>query len=283
VKQLVWDFQLGEAFVMPTARYATGWPARFHVVPPWQVTVDIDSNGLRRYRIGSTDVTADILHIRYKSTVGEPRGRGPLESGRGRLIAANALNRYATELASSGAIPNSLLIVPEALTAEQSENLQVQWIDRRMAAMGLPGVLSGGIDLKTLSIDPEKMAWLDLTRHMEARIAVLLQVPPPLVGLPSGQDSLTYNTAVMIRVQHWQAGLKPKVDRVMNALSGWALPRGTGVELNRDEYIRPDPLERAQTEQIYVTMGALSVEQVQEMNRFSTSAPTETMTAGVLQ
>ena len=36
-KQLFWDYQLGEAFVLATARYATGWPARFHVVPPWYV------------------------------------------------------------------------------------------------------------------------------------------------------------------------------------------------------------------------------------------------------
>src|SRR5262245_61008163 len=33
-KQLFWDYQLGECFVIATARYATGWPARFHVVSP---------------------------------------------------------------------------------------------------------------------------------------------------------------------------------------------------------------------------------------------------------
>ena len=31
-KQLLWDYQLGEAFVLATARYANGYPARFHVV-----------------------------------------------------------------------------------------------------------------------------------------------------------------------------------------------------------------------------------------------------------
>ena len=36
----------------------------------------------------------------------------------------------------------------------------------------------------------------------------------------------------------------------MQAVSNWLLPRGTTVEVNRDEYIRPGPLERAQTDQI---------------------------------
>ena len=50
----------------------------------------------------------------------------------------------------------------------------------------------------------------------------------------------------MAREQHWQAGLKPKADPVVAAISGWALPRGTDLEVNRDEYVRPGPLERAQ-------------------------------------
>src|SRR4051812_21995285 len=42
---LMWDFQCGEAFVVATARFANGWPARFHVVPPWTVDVDLTGAG----------------------------------------------------------------------------------------------------------------------------------------------------------------------------------------------------------------------------------------------
>ena len=45
-KQLFWDYQaVGEAFVLATSFYSTGWPATFHVLPPWTVQVDMD-NGL---------------------------------------------------------------------------------------------------------------------------------------------------------------------------------------------------------------------------------------------
>ena len=44
------------------------------------------------------------------------------------------------------------------------------------------------------------------------------------MGLPSGQDSMHYDNQPMARDDHWQSGLKPKVERVMEALSQWALP-----------------------------------------------------------
>ena len=70
----------------------------------------------------------------------------------------------------------------------------------------------------------------------------------------------------------------------MKALSNWLLPRGTTVELNRDEYVRPGPLERAQTEQIlHRASVSLSNDEVREIERFSKAAPTQTLTSGVLQ
>src|SRR5262245_43837685 len=69
-KTLFWDYQaVGEAFVLATARYATGWPARFHVAPPWTVNVELGRDGRRRYRVGEIDVTADTLHLRYQGSV----------------------------------------------------------------------------------------------------------------------------------------------------------------------------------------------------------------------
>lgn len=289
-KQLLWDLHLGEVFIMPTAWYASGYPARFHVVAPWLVNVDMAAGGTRRFSIGGVDVSDLILAIRYQSRTDDAHGHGPLEAGAGRMVAANALARYATDLAASGGIPTSLLIHPGNLNADQAADLQVNWVNARMATMGLPGVLSGGIDLKTLTFDAEQMALLDLSRWNESRIAFLLGVPPPLAALPSGQDSLTYNTAVMIREQHWQAGLKPKVDRVMRALSEWALPRGTSLELNRDEYVKPDLLARAQAYEILHRIvdpvsgeSVLSVPEIRQLERFSNAAPSQTLTSGVLQ
>ena len=112
------------------------------------------------------------------------------------------------------------------------------------------------------------MALLDLSKYNESRIVVMLGVPPFLAGLPSGGDSMTYSNTAALFDYHWRGGLKPKVDPVVSALSAWALPRGTNIEVNRDEYVRPGPLERAQTFQILEGIGVLDASDIQHLERF---------------
>jgi hypothetical protein len=58
-------------------------------------------------------------------------------------------------------------------------------------------------------------------------------------------------------------------------LSNWLLPRGTTVEVDRDAYVQPEPLVRAQTEQIYNTIRddqgnpVMTVQQIQEAERLT--------------
>lgn len=268
-KQLFWDYQAtGEAFVVVTARYATGWPARFHVMPPWAVAVDMVA-GRRSYQIGGAQVPdGDLLHIRYSGSTIDMHGHGPLEVGAGRLVAAQVLARYGMNLAQNGGVLSSILTHPDELTSDQALALQQQWITARTAALGAPAVLSGGVTWETVQLNPEQMALVDLSRWNESRIAVLLGVPPFLVGLPSGGDSMTYSNVTALFDYHWRASLRPKASSVMGALSGWALPRGTTVELNRDAYVQPEPLARAQTEQIYAGIGVLSVDEIRAAERF---------------
>ena len=281
-KQLFWDYQaVGETFVLATARYSTGWPARFHVVPPYLVNVEMDA-GFRRYTIGSLDVTRDILHLRYKSSVDDAHGHGPLEAGSARLVAAEVLARYGTKLAAGGGIPTSVLEHPDELTADQSALLKAQWVQARLSSIGEPAVLSGGVTWKPTQLNPRDMALLELSQFNEARIANLLGVPPFLVGLPSGGDSLTYANVSAIFDYHWRASLRPKAQTVMSGLSGWALPRGTNVELNRDEYVQPGPYERAQYYQIMVAMKAMSVQEVRDAERLDQTVPVD-LAEGVLR
>jgi len=248
-KQLFWDYQLGEAFVLATAWYATGWPARFHVVPPYAVNVEL-VNGIRRYEIGSTDVTGDMLHVRYKSSVAMPRGVGPLEGGWAAVVADRLLARYATQFASAGGVPSSILTHDEELTAQQAADLQTQWVTARQSTAGEPAVLSGGVSWQATQMNPRDMALTDLSDRAQSRIAQLLGVPAPLVGIPVS-DPQTYRNVKNFFDFHWRGGLRPKAQAVMAALSAWLLPRGTTIELNRDAYIEPEPLERAQVAQIY--------------------------------
>lgn len=283
-KQMFWDFQHGEAFVLVTARYADGYPARFHIAEPWMVNCEI-RNGLREYRIGSLDVTDDILHLRYKSTVSNARGVGPLESANLRVTAAVVLARYATELARQGGVPHTVLRHPGRLSAAQADDLVHQWWDARTTHLGLPAVVSGGLEVDTLQVNPKDMALLELSQFNEARLAWLLGVPPFLAALPGGGDSMTYSNVQSVFDFHWRGGLSTMAVPVMQALSLWALPRGTRCELNRDEYVRGDLTTRASA---YSTLhgiidadgtSALSAGEVRRMERFGEA--TTALTGGI--
>ena len=284
-KELAWDFQLGEVFVLATARYnnGTGWPARFHVIEPWKVNVELGSDGLRHYTIGGAAVSRDdLLHIRYKTTSGSARGTGPLEAGRSRLVAAATLARYASTFAAGGGVPYYALTHEEELDAQQAADLLAAWWQSRTSKLGQPAVLGGGIQIQPLQVNPKDMALVELSMWFETHIATALGVPAALVNLPSNGDSLTYSTALMAREQHWQDGLKPKADALMQALSGWLLPYGTSIEVNRDEYVRPGMLERAQAYATLIPLGIMSALDAAEIERFTNAGPTPVLTSGVL-
>lgn len=277
-KQLFWDFQLGEAFVLPTSWTADDRPYTFRVVPPPLVSAEMGA-GRRVYNIGSLDVTGDILHIRYKSTVDSPRGMGPLESGRTRLVAASVLARYASDFAASGAVPKYTLDTDQPLTGPQADDLLDRWWKARIGNMGepfKPAILSAGLKANPLQLSPQEMGLTDLAQYNEARISVLLGVPPFLLGLPTG-ESMTYSNVSQVFDFHDRRYLKTAAVRVMSALSGWALPRGQSVELNRDEYSRPSLKERAEAYKILSEIpDVLSGAEIRVMERLvDADAPNE--------
>lgn len=280
-KQLFWDYQLGEVFVLPMAHGADGYPSRFRVIPPWLVNVEMRDGG-RAYMIGSLDVTGEILHVRYKSTSDGAHGVGPLESAGARMLTAGVLARYVREVATNGGIPHMTLNTDMHLDREDAEKLQTQWVDDRRRKLGWPPVLDNGVEVKThFSMSPKDMMMLEVSQFTEARIAEMLGVPAPLVGLPSG-DSLTYSNITNLFDFHDRASLRPKAAEVMSALSYWALPRGQAAELNRDEYSRPAFDDRAHAWVALIGAGVVSVEEVRAAERLTGDDATTALTGGDL-
>lgn len=280
-KQLFWDYQIGEAFVLSMARFSDDFPMVFRVVPPWLMDVKLQG-GVRVYRLGGPagpDVTDDILHIRYKSTTDSPRGVGPLESAGARMLTAGVLAKYVREVVSTGGVPAYTLETEQELDADDAQDLLNQWVASRVTNLGAPPVLDNGVKLNSVqAMSPKDMAMLEISQFTEARIAVMVGVPPALVALPSG-DSMTYSNITSLFDFHDRAYLRPKAAHVMGALSGWALARGQSAELNRDEYTRPAFNERAEAWVKLKDAGVVSVEEIRTAERFTGEAPTVSMAA----
>jgi hypothetical protein len=280
-KQFWWDYQLGEAFVLASEWFANGYPSRFKVVPPNFVKVKM-AGPRRTYFIGQTEVTDEILHVRYQSTSMETRGRGPLSMSGPRMVASTVLSRYLTEMASAGGVPDYIIEVERKLSKPESDDLVDQWMDSRKRAPNAPAIVSGKGTAKPMTRPTAKdMAYLEVAQFVESRIAVMLGVPPYLVGLPSGGDPMTYANQTGLFDFHDRSSLRPKAVAGIQALSFWALPRGQAIELNRDEYTRPTFLDRTQGyKNLSEIPGALTGEEVRKMERFTSDVAPTVLTGG---
>lgn len=251
-KEAFWEYQCGELFLLCLARDFSGLPVRFRVIPAAFVTV-VSRNV---FRIGEYVVPeGDMLHIRYSRQPGNLHGVGPLEAGGARMVSAATMARYVSGLVESGIAPPYYIKTDKPLTKDQAIGVLDGYLETRAARPGEPAIMSGGA---TLDAPPTKsaveMALVELAQFTDSRIAILLGVPPFLVGLPSGGDSMTYSNVSSLFDFHERASLGPKVSAVASAISRWALPRGTKFDLNRDAYTRPSAVDRAN---YYSTLAAI--------------------------
>jgi phage portal protein BeeE len=258
--------------------FSNDYPMHFRVVPPWAFHVEI-KDGVRRYRLGGMDgpdVTSDILHIRYKSTTDGARGTGPLSVAGGRMLTASILARYVREVASTGGVPVRTIETEKSLDDAEAQDLITQYLAGLVQTPSAPPVFDSGTKLVDHPfVPPREMAMHELSQFNESRIATLLGVPPFLVGLPSGGDSMTYSNVSSLFDFHDRSYLRTAAMHITGALSFWALPRGQAVELNRDEYSRPSFDARAAAWEKFVSMGAVTAAQVARYERFQAESEDE--------
>jgi len=252
----------GETFVVATARYADNTVARMVVLNPDMVQVDENSFGLPTYTLPEFGEIprAEILHVRYQTWPGLAHGVGPLEAAARNLASADALERYGTELAVSNGIPTAVLQSATKLTKDQATDLKRSWAEAALSRGVLPAVLSGGLTYTPLNLKPSDIGLLDLRTFDEARIASVFGVPLWFVGLPMA-DGLTYTTVEGTFDFLWRATLRAMSFNMMQALSGWALPRGQWVRHDSESLVRPTIEGRANAYKTMIESGVLTVDE----------------------
>jgi len=289
-KQMFNTYQAhGEIILWATARYRDGLGpngigsvARFVVLNPALVNIEW-RNGDITYSMGSkTYDRNDICHVKYQSRPTNLRGIGPLEWAAQSVASASALETMNKNLATRGGIPWAVLKSQRKLNRTESTDLQKAWVEGSRNRQGAPAVLSGTLELETLTVSPREMMMLEQRVFDETRIAAAFGVPPYLVGLPS-PDGLTYSNANSIFEFHWRMTLRTAAAAVASAMSNWLLPRGTRFEFNRDDYVKPDDETRARTDAILFNLidehgnRAKTIDEIRMGNRLIPNDP-ETVT-----
>jgi phage portal protein BeeE len=160
------------------------------------------------------------------------------------------------------------------LTEDDAADLLNQYMASRVQNASAPPILDNAVKLVDHpAVSPKDMAMIEIAQFNESRIAVLLGVPPFLVGLPAGGDSMTYSNVSALFDFHDRQTLKTLAAHVMGALSYWALPRGQAAELNRDEYSRPAFDARAAAWEKLIASGVVGADEVRLYERFQGEGP----------
>lgn len=127
---------------------------------------------------------ADIIHV---PSLGYDGIRSPspityaARQGVGTSLAAG---EYSARFFSNGARPDFALTTPGNMTEEQARLLRATWGERHsgVANSHLPAVLTGGLDVKTLTMTPVDAQILETSKWSIEEICRILGVPPFMVG-----------------------------------------------------------------------------------------------------
>jgi HK97 family phage portal protein len=172
----------------PTAftNRATGWtPVHSRAVEPFYNS----QNGLR-YRVIHRDGTsqvydpADILHVPSLGFDGL-RSPSPITYAAREVIGASlAAEEYNSRFFSQGSTHDIALKSPKKLDAEQMKTLRESYLARHAGGSNarMPLILSGGLEVETLSITPADAELILSRRFSVEEICRALGVPPFMVG-----------------------------------------------------------------------------------------------------
>jgi HK97 family phage portal protein len=271
----------GETILWCVERYrSNGYPSRFVVLNPARVTNDEDGEWWLNDDVHLN--RADVCHVPYQLIPGKRRGVGPLMWAASAVVDAATLDQYAANIARLGVW--GVLKVPGEMTKKQADDMKWGWAESRASSVGLPAVVSGGVEYDTVTMSPRDLALLDLKWFDHQMIAAAMGVPAVLANLPQSAG-LTYSSTLMLMDFHWRATLRPAAQSFSGALSKWALPMGTFLEFNPDRYVQPDLEARARAYQtlfgIVDEQGrrAMTVDEIRLAERFPTAARTGNVSA----
>ena len=209
-------------------------------------------DGARRYMIGNKDVTADMLHIRYASL---DRRRPRSRAARGRRGARRGRQR-----------PRALRHEHRPHRRHPERGAQVAALDDEATGRGPATDVARGADVVDGAAGRARR---------RARVRDRCRCLPRRWRSSTWRSGTTPASPCCCRCRRSSSGCRPAATRLTYTTTCAALrlplacrPQAEGVdgdggavragrcraapsvELNRDEYIRPGPLERAQTEEI---------------------------------
>lgn len=127
----------------------------------------------------------DVLHIPGLGFDGT-RGLSPLRySAKQAMGISLAADDYSARFFSNGARPDYVITVPGKMDSEQQKLFRESWMARYAGTQNahIPAILTGGGEVKTLSLNPEDAQLIETRNFQAVDIARFFGVPPHMIGM----------------------------------------------------------------------------------------------------
>lgn len=149
-------------------------------------------------------------------------GLSPIASALNDIDLDESITRFTTSLMNRGAVHDWALITKARTNESEMRRMVRRWLRRSGPdnAGGLVVVDGTEADLKQLgmSIGPRDMALMELRKFVEARMLMVLNVPPIVVGSVIGMENATYSNYDSARKALHEENTDPLLTRICSAL-----------------------------------------------------------------
>jgi HK97 family phage portal protein len=211
-----------------------GRPAALVCVHPSYVTPPTGSDPWWRLGPNLPFHNDEIIELRRSPLPGPHNGLDLLWYSRRVLGAAIAADLYAARFWTESGIPPVVITHPNELTPEKAAELKADWLAAHGLMSRAPAVLSGGITVTPIVVNPKDSQTLESRQFAIQEVARFLNLPSWSLDGPTN-DTFTYTNAVDRRLDLLQFGFQPYVDVVEPALTDRILPRGRYARIDTRE------------------------------------------------
>ena len=172
----------------------------------------------------------DLIHFRWGLDPNNPRlGMAPSAPVMRELYSDHEAANFAAQLLHNFGVPG-VIISPKGehrTISKEDRELIKQDYQRKFVGdgRGSPMVLSGGVEVSTLSMDPAKLLWLDQRKISEARWAAVTGIPAAVLGFSSGMEQTKVGATMReLREQAYESFLIPTQRLICGDLNVQLLP-----------------------------------------------------------
>ena len=169
----------------------------------------------------------------------------------------NAAVNYAKDPAPSIVLKSTGTNLP----AERISALLAAWRTSRQSRA--TAFLNADVELKEVGFDPKALQLVEARQYVALELARAAGIPAYFLSAET--TSMTYSNSISERRSLVDFSLRPILSAIEKRISmPDFVPQTTEVRFDLDDFLRGNPLERAQVYEILNRIGAMSVEQIQE-------------------